>query len=44
MQNLNLEGTSILIVEDDTLLRKQIGAHLERLGMDVTAVGNIPDF
>ncbi len=41
MQNLNLEGTSVLIVDDDILLRKQIGAHLERLGMDVTVVGNI---
>lgn len=36
MQNSNLAGTTVLIVEDDPLLRKQLSAHLERLGMDVT--------
>lgn len=31
-----LTGTSVLVVEDDVLLRKQITASLERLGADVT--------
>lgn len=41
MNDLNLAGTSILIVEDDVLLRKQLAARLERLGMDVTAAANL---
>jgi two-component system, NtrC family, response regulator AtoC len=36
MQNPALSGLSILIVEDEPLLRKQIAAYLERLGADVT--------
>jgi DNA-binding NtrC family response regulator len=34
-----LNGLTLLIVEDETLLRKQIAGQLERLGADVTAVG-----
>ncbi len=41
MSNSTLSGLSILIVEDETLLRKQIAAHLERLAADVTAVGTL---
>src|SRR5438876_962384 len=36
MQDAALSGLSILIVEDETLLRKQIAAHLNKLGADVT--------
>jgi two-component system, NtrC family, response regulator AtoC len=35
----DLTGLSILIVEDETLLRKQLVAELERLQADVTGVG-----
>ena len=37
MQNSALAGLSILIVDDEPLLRKQISSYLERLGADVTA-------
>lgn len=36
-----LRGISVLIIEDDSLLRKQIAAHLERLGADVTQAGDL---
>jgi DNA-binding NtrC family response regulator len=36
-----LAGFDILIVEDETLLRRQIAAHLESLGADVTGVGTL---
>ena len=36
-----LAGLDILVVEDETLLRKQIAAHLESLGADVTGVGTL---
>ncbi|HVK59863.1 MAG TPA: sigma-54 dependent transcriptional regulator [Candidatus Kapabacteria bacterium] len=38
MQNATLSGLSLLILEDDALLRKQIATYLERLGADVTTV------
>lgn len=38
MPEAELTGLSILIVEDETLLRKQIAAQLERLGADATGV------
>jgi len=41
MQNDSLTGLSILVVEDEVLLRKQIVAALERLGADVTAAGTL---
>ncbi len=41
MAEADLTGSSILIVEDETLLRKQIAADLERLGADVTGVGSL---
>jgi two-component system, NtrC family, response regulator AtoC len=37
MQNSALAGLSILIVDDEPLLRKQISSYLERLEADVTA-------
>lgn len=37
----NLTGLEILIVEDETLLRKQLSAQLERLGMEVTGTGTL---
>src|SRR5262245_21131882 len=41
VQNPELAGLNILIVEDDLLLRKQIAAQLERLGADVTVGGDL---
>lgn len=36
-----LAGLSVLIVEDEALLRRQLAAQLERLGADVTGAGTI---
>jgi len=36
-----LNGLSILIIEDEVLLRKQLVAYLERQGMDVTGAGTL---
>ena len=36
-----LTGLDILVVEDESLLRKQIAAHWESLGADVTGVGTL---
>ena len=36
-----LAGLDILVVEDESLLRKQIAAQLESLGADVTGVGTL---
>ena len=36
-----LSGLSILILEDETLLRKQIVSHLQRLGADVTGAPDV---
>ncbi|MGB9602457.1 MAG: sigma-54-dependent transcriptional regulator [Verrucomicrobiia bacterium] len=41
MNDFKFAGSSILIVEDDVLLRKQIAAYLERMEADVTIAGNI---
>jgi DNA-binding NtrC family response regulator len=41
VQNASLSGLSLLVLEDEPLLRKQIGAYLERLGADVTTVDAI---
>lgn len=41
MQNSDLTGFSVLIIEDDPLLRKQITAYLERLGADITGVDSL---
>jgi len=41
MQNATLSGLSILVLEDEPLLRKQMVSYLERLGADVTAVDSI---
>jgi DNA-binding NtrC family response regulator len=41
MANLALNGVSLLIVEDETLLRKQLAAELERLGADVTGAASL---
>lgn len=38
MQNATLTGLSLLLLEDEPLLRKQISTFLERLGADVTTV------
>jgi DNA-binding NtrC family response regulator len=38
MQTGTLSGLSVLVLEDDALLRKQIGTYLERLGADVTTI------
>src|SRR5262245_23043106 len=36
-----LSGLEVLIVEDEILLRKQLAAQLERLGMDVMGTGTL---
>ncbi len=36
-----LKGLEILIIEDEVLLRKQLTAQLERLGMEVTGTGTL---
>ena len=36
-----LTGLDLLVIEDESLLRKQIAAHLESLGADVTGAGNL---
>jgi DNA-binding NtrC family response regulator len=41
MHNSHLAGLSLLIVEDEVLLRKQLAAFLERVGMDVTGVATL---
>src|SRR5438874_10170244 len=41
MHEITLSGLSILIVEDETLLRKQIGTHLEKRGADVTGADTL---
>jgi DNA-binding NtrC family response regulator len=41
MVESNLNGLSILVLEDESMLRKQIAAHLERLGADVSQAGSI---
>jgi DNA-binding NtrC family response regulator len=41
MPNAALAGLGILVVEDDTLLRRQIAAHLEALGADVTGAATL---
>src|SRR5881396_1538086 len=41
MHEPTLSGLSILVVEDEALLRKQIGAHLEKRGADVTGAGTL---
>jgi DNA-binding NtrC family response regulator len=43
MQPASLAGLSLLIVEDDLLLRKQIAAYLERLGADVTPAASLEE-
>src|SRR5262245_9431352 len=41
MQTGNLSGLSLLVLEDEPLLRKQIATFLERLGADVTGVDTL---
>ena len=41
MPTKSLSGLDILVVEDESLLRKQIAAHLEALGADVTGVDSL---
>jgi two-component system, NtrC family, response regulator AtoC len=41
MQNATLSGLSLLVLEDEPLLRKQIVSYLERLGADVTGVDSV---
>jgi two-component system, NtrC family, response regulator AtoC len=43
MEGRILEGLSLLVVEDDELLRKRIVAHLDRCGADVMGVGTIEE-
>lgn len=36
-----MQGVSVLVLEDDGLLRRQLVAYLERAGADVTGVGDV---
>jgi two-component system, NtrC family, response regulator AtoC len=38
---MSLGGLSVLVIEDDVLLRKQVGAQLERSGADVVVAGGL---
>jgi DNA-binding NtrC family response regulator len=40
---MNLSGSSLLLLEDEPLLRRRIAAHLERLGLEVTGVSTLAD-
>ena len=43
MSNSALKGASILILEDELLLRKQLVAVLEQQDADVTAIGTVDE-
>lgn len=43
MDSGSLTGCSVLVVDDDVLLRRQIGARLERMELDVTGVGTLAE-
>jgi DNA-binding response OmpR family regulator len=36
-----LTGVDVLVIEDESLLRKHVCAHLESLGADATGVGTL---
>ena len=40
---MNFSGSTLLILEDEPLLRKRIAAHLEKQGMEVTAVKSVAE-
>ena len=41
MQNVSLAGLSLLVLEDEGILRKQVSSYMERLGADVTSVDSL---
>ncbi len=43
MQNLNWAGSSVLIVDDEPLLRRQLISALQRWGADVTGAGTLAE-
>jgi DNA-binding NtrC family response regulator len=40
---MKLTGSSLLLLEDEPLLRRRIAAHLEKLGAEVTQVGTLAE-
>lgn len=40
---MKLSGTSLLLLEDEPLLRRRIASHLEKLGVDVTTAGTLAE-
>ena len=40
---MKLSGSSLLLLEDEPLLRRQLAAHLEKLGMEVTPTATLAD-
>jgi len=40
---MKLSGASLLLLEDEPLLRRQLRAHLEKLGLEVTLVGTLAE-
>jgi DNA-binding NtrC family response regulator len=43
MEPSTLDGLTLLVIEDDPLLRKRLVAHLERCGADVQGVGSVDE-
>ena len=40
---MTLKGASVLLLEDEALLRRRIAAHLDKLGAEVTQVGTLAE-
>jgi two-component system response regulator AtoC len=40
---MKLNGTSVLLLEDEPLLRRRVAAHLEKLGAEVTQTGTLAE-
>jgi DNA-binding NtrC family response regulator len=43
MDSSTLDGLTLLVIDDDPLLRKRVVAHLERCGADVQGVGTLDE-
>ena len=40
---MKLSGTSLLLLEDEPLLRRRIASHLEKLGVEVTSAETLAE-
>lgn len=43
MNELSLKGLTLLLLEDEAVLRKRVAAHLERLGMELLKAGSLAE-